>query len=85
VSNTNTTILGIRLENRTQNSTALQKVLSDYGCFIKSRVGLHDVDNGTCATSGTILLEIIGNDNERQEFEAALDAVDGTVVKKMAF
>lgn len=80
-----TTILGVKLENRLENAPAFQKVLSDFGCFIKSRVGFHDVDGGTCATSGIILLEIIGNDNEKQEFEDALSSVNGTDVQKMVF
>lgn len=81
----NTTILGVRLENRMENATAFQKVLSDFGCFIKSRVGFHDVDNGTCATSGVIILEIIGNDNDKQDFESALKEVNGANVQKMVF
>ncbi len=82
---TNTIILGVKLQNRVENAPAFQKVLSDFGCFIKSRVGFHDVDGGTCATSGVILLEIIGNDNEKQDFESALNGLDGVDVQKMVF
>ena len=81
----NTTVLGVRLENRTENATQLQQVLSKYGCFIKTRIGLHDVENGKCSTSGVILLEIIGSDSEKQEFEASLQALNGVDVKKMVF
>ena len=43
-------ILGVHVTNRTVNSVEVQKVFSEYGCYIKTRVGLHDVDEtgGMC-------------------------------------
>ncbi len=61
-----TTIFGIRLSNRIKNSTQLQDLLTDYGCIIKTRIGLHDTSCGVCSPYGIILLEVI-NDEERIE------------------
>jgi len=80
-----TTILGIRLEDRAKNAAALQEILSKYGCSIKTRIGLHDVENGKCSNSGVIILEIIGTDDEKSEFEKALKSVGGVDIQKMVF
>ena len=61
-----TTIFGIRLSDRIKNSTQLQNLLTDYGCIIKTRIGLHDTSCGVCSPYGIILLEVI-NDEERIE------------------
>ncbi len=55
-----TTILGIRLAKRNETATKFQEILSKYGCNIKTRIGLHDVSDGVCASDGVILLEVIG-------------------------
>ena len=61
-----TTIFGIRLSDRIKNSTQLQDLLTEYGCIIKTRIGLHDTSCGVCSPYGIILLEVI-NDEERIE------------------
>lgn len=51
-----TMILGIRTQNRFDSSDCIQKILTQYGCFVKTRLGLHETDE--CSKSGIILLEI---------------------------
>ena len=36
-------ILGIHITDRLKNAVDVQKVFTEYGCNIKTRVGLHDV------------------------------------------
>ena len=59
-----TTIFGIRLSDRMKNSSQLQDLLTNYGCIIKTRIGLHDTSCGVCSPYGIILLETI-KDEER--------------------
>lgn len=56
------TIIGIKLSERTKVADQLQGVLSKYGCIIRTRIGLHDVDCGKCSDKGVILLEVIDDD-----------------------
>lgn len=53
-------IMAIKLENRKDSATLVQNVLTRYGCFIKTRLGIpyHNEDE-SCANSGLIILEVI--------------------------
>ena len=80
--NTNRTILGVHVAQRTKHTAKVQKILSDYGCSIRTRVGLHDAGNGFCSPSGLILLEVL---NRAGALAAALAKVPGVTVKQMTF
>ena len=54
-----TTIIGIKISNRLQSAISVQEVLTEFGCIIKTRIGLHEEINGQCSPKGLILLEII--------------------------
>ncbi len=56
-----TTIIGINLENRFEMAVKFQKIISDFGCEIKTRLGLHSPTNGVCSDSGIVLLEVDGD------------------------
>lgn len=79
-----TTIFGIRLDNRTQTAIDFQKVLTDYGCSIKTRLGLHDVTDNMCAPNGLILLEII-NDEEAAKMKEELLQIPSLELQMMKF
>lgn len=57
------TILGIKMNDRVENAVAFQAILTKYGCSIKTRIGLHNIQTETCAPYGVILLEIIDSEN----------------------
>ncbi len=38
-----TSIIGISVNNRAAESQQLQEILTKYGCYIKTRIGLHDM------------------------------------------
>lgn len=79
-----TTIFGIRLDNRTQTAIDFQKVLTNYGCSIKTRLGLHDVNNNVCAPNGLILLEVI-NDEEAMRMKEELLEIPNLELQSMKF
>ena len=76
------TILGVHVAQRTKHTAKVQKILSDYGCSIRTRVGLHEADDGFCSPNGLILLEVV---SEAAGLAKALAAVPGVTVKKMVF
>ena len=53
------TIIGIKLDDRLDSAVEFQKILSEFGCSIKTRIGLHDKIDGLCSPKGIILLEVI--------------------------
>ena len=76
------TILGVHVAQRTKQTSQVQKILTAYGCAIRTRVGLHDTGTGFCSPCGLILLEVV---DRAAELAAALGRVPGVVVKKMVF
>lgn len=76
-------IIGIKLENRTQTAIPVQNTLTEYGCYIKVRLGLHDIGDNSCSKDGLILLELIAENNIIDEFLEKLNSIDGTKAKKM--
>ena len=79
---TNRTILGVHVAQRTKHTAKVQKILSDFGCSIRTRVGLHEAGDGACSPNGLILLDVV---DRAGELAAALAQVPGVVVKKMIF
>ncbi len=78
-------ILGIHITDRVSKVNNVQQILTDYGCSIKTRLGLHNIDENFCSTGGIILLEVIDKDGKAAELMAKLSAVDGIEVKDMIF
>ncbi len=82
---TETTILGVLLRKRKQTSTTFQEILSKHGCIIKTRIGIHNAQNNVCSPDGVILLDIIGNNEDKNALLEDLKAIDGAEVQKMNF
>ena len=78
-------ILGIHVSDRLKNAVDVQKVFTEYGCNIKTRIGLHDVSETVCGPSGVVLIEFFGSEEEASAMVARLDAVEGVGVQKMVF
>ena len=78
-------ILGIHITDRVKKIEDVQPILTKFGCTIKTRLGLHEVSNGFCSSSGLILIELTGSREEFIKLENELLAVDGLEVKKMIF
>lgn len=79
---TTRTILGVHVAQRTKHTAKVQQILSDYGCSIRTRVGLHEAAENVCSPNGLILLEVV---NQASALAAVLAKVPGVTVKKMVF
>ena len=53
-------IVGIHVTDRMKNASDVQKIFTEYGCNIKTRLGLHEVQGTFCAGGGIVLLEMVG-------------------------
>lgn len=79
-----TTIMGVRLDNRLETAVEFQKVLTKFGCIIKTRLGLHEVSEKQCAHNGIILMELTA-DSEAGKFQNELAEIEGLEIQIMKF
>ena len=78
-------VMGVLVTNRVQNVPQLQAVLTECGCQIRTRLGLHDTDANSCSPNGLIILELYGDHAAYAELENKLKGVKGLQVQKMVF
>ncbi len=78
-------ILGIRITNRVKDVPTVQAILTEYGCNIKTRLGLHDAGPSHCSTTGLLIVEMCGLESDILAFETKLRGVLGVAVQKMVF
>ncbi len=78
-------IIGIHLNDRTNQAPDVQQLLTQYGCNIKTRLGLHHVDERFCSPSGVILLEMFGDESTCRELALKLRQLGGVEIQEMEF
>jgi transposase len=78
-------VLGVQVTNRVKNALEVQEILTEFGCNIKTRLGLHELSDAVCSTIGLLILEMYGDNKQIAEMESRLKGVHGIVVKKMVF
>jgi hypothetical protein len=81
----NHVIFGVHIDDRVREVPDVQKIFTQYGCNIKTRIGLHRVDESYCSTRGLILLEMYGDEAVCNEMADKLSRLDGVEVQKMVF
>ena len=79
-----TTILGLKLPNRYETAIEFQKIMTKFGCFIKTRIGLHSLQGGFCTSYGIILLELI-DDKKLYELQQELLTIENIEIQSMKF
>jgi hypothetical protein len=78
-------ILGVMINDPAKGADKIQSILTKYGCVIRTRLGMHDMDEEYASDTGLMLLELIGDMNECLRLENELLALDGLEVQKMVF
>ena len=78
-------IIGIHAKNRLAQACVVQNLLTEYGCNIRTRIGLHSVADGVCPLDGVIVLEMFGNLETCEELFQKLSAIENLDVQKMIF
>ncbi len=80
------TILGVHVTDRLSEAAQVQKLISEQGHQIKTRVGLHEVTpSGANARAGLMLLEMVGEPGGIQTLADGLNAIAGVEVQSMVF
>jgi len=78
-------IVGVHITDRFTNAPQVQQVLTEHGCNIKTRLGLHEVSEDLCSRGGILLLELFGSETECSALVARLKAIDGIELQEMVF
>jgi ACT domain-containing protein len=78
-------VIGIHIPDRIKQATNVQQVLTDYGCSIRTRVGLHEVSDSMCAINGLLLLEMFGKEDEMDAMVKKLQSIEGVDTQYMVF
>ncbi|MGI6153300.1 MAG: hypothetical protein ACOYJB_05610 [Christensenellaceae bacterium] len=74
-------IIGVRLDNRVHNAAHFQQVLTENGCNIRVRLGLHEASEKACANDGIIVLQPCGTEEEVNRLVDALNKLEGVQAK----
>lgn len=78
-------LLGVHITDRAHHAHLVQDLLTEYGCSIKTRIGLHEVSDTFSSPNGLIVLEMAGAEKPVFELAEKLDAVEGVDVQQMIF
>ena len=74
-------ILLILIGNRNESAVSVQKILTGWGCIIKTRLGIHDGVLENCSDEGLLILELYGTDEQKQELSRKVAVIPGVVSK----
>lgn len=78
-------ILGVMINEPSKGSEKIQNILTKYGCSIRTRLGMHDMDEKYSTETGLMLLELTGDMQECLRLENELLDLNGVEVQKMVF
>jgi UTP-glucose-1-phosphate uridylyltransferase len=78
-------IIGIKIPSTFEHVKQIQEIFQTYGNLIKTRLGIHDVEEENVSPYGIVLLETIGNLDEISTFEAKLKQLPTVQVQRMEF
>ena len=74
-------ILLIYMHTRQETAVQVQKILSAWGCFIKTRLGIHDGVLDKCTDTGLVFIELVGEKEKHEELTRKLNLVNGVDAK----
>ena len=70
-------IMVILVSHRSKSAIEVQKLLTEWGCSIKTRLGLHDGVGDRCSDSGLIILELVGEKANNDDLQNRLKKLEG--------
>lgn len=75
------TILLILVGQRKQAAVQVQKVLTGWGCMIKTRLGIHNGVMENCSDQGLLILELAGDRKQMDELARKVSLIKGVTSK----
>ena len=78
-------IIGLLITDRIKEAGKTQEVLTMNAHIIKSRLGFHEVSESICSRVGFIILQVVGDDKDLENFLKELNDIGGVEVQQMTF
>ncbi len=75
--NMNCNVMAVKLDKRVQNATKVQEVLTQHGCLIQNRMGIHEANENACSDCGMIILTLLDKQDEITKLKSALEQIEG--------
>ncbi|MCX7731110.1 MAG: hypothetical protein N2205_07870 [Candidatus Caldatribacterium sp.] len=74
-------VLFVKVGDRPKVAVRVQEVLTQYGCNIRTRLGLHEFPS-ECEDrdEGLIILEVVGSAEEIEKLKGALETIESVKV-----
>lgn len=76
------TIMAILINKRSEAAPKVQEILTRFGCIIRVRLGVHEVD--ACSEEGLVLLQLCGSPEDKEQLVNELKQLKLVRVKKMS-
>lgn len=74
-------VMSVLTNKRVENVNEMQRVLTESGCIIKTRLGIHDASEDFCSNEGLIILNLVGSEEEIASLEQILNEIPGIKAK----
>ncbi len=78
-------LICVHITNRVKEVPRVQLTYTEFGCNIKTRLGLHEVSEDYCSPAGVHVLEMTGEERLIDEMVGKLQAIEGVEVQKVVF
>lgn len=76
---------GIHISNRVAHAVQVQEVLTEFGGYIKTRLGLHELSDDFSSPNGVLVVEFTDDEAKFNEFIGKINAIEGVEAKQMVF
>ncbi|MCZ7557669.1 MAG: hypothetical protein M5R41_14825 [Bacteroidia bacterium] len=70
-------VLLILIGKRQEAAVQVQRILTAWGCIIKTRLGIHDGVLEHCSDSGLLILELHGKEEDMAELARKVALIEG--------
>ncbi len=71
----------VLVDTRKEEAPQVQKILTTWGCLIKTRLGIHDGVLENCSNTGLIILELVGEKEKQVQLAERLNVLPGVKAK----
>ena len=71
------TLLIVLIGKRKDAAVNVQKILTAWGCIIKTRLGIHDGILDNCSDAGLVILELYGTQEQKDELARKIAVIPG--------
>jgi metal-responsive CopG/Arc/MetJ family transcriptional regulator len=78
------TVMAVLIDKRSEAAPQVQELLTEFGCIIETRLGLHELKEDNCLNKGLVLLTLDGEQKEINNLRQRLETIhDGVQTNSM--